>query len=226
MFSHVASKASTVLRRALTANLCAGISIAIALLLSSLAFAAAQAAGATSNQASSTGSSKMATVPAGTRIMVRMVDAVDSETSQPDQRFRGALETNLMAGDLVVAPKGATVFGRLLAAESAGSRAGGQLEFDLTDIMIDGQTHSLATSSNQVQGQGASGPTASGGAKTGAAVGAVTGGMGGAIRGAGAGAVAGQVSGANTQGEKVKVPAGTLVEFTLDHPVSLPVTTK
>jgi len=83
-----------------------------------------------------------------------MVDAVDSDNSQPNQRFRGTLAANLMSGDVVVVPKGTTVFGRLLAAESSGSRSGGQLEFDLTDIMINGQTFSLATSSNEFQGQG------------------------------------------------------------------------
>jgi len=92
-----------------------------------------------------------ATVPAGTRLMVKMIDSVDSDKSNPNDRFRGSLEANLMAGNVVVAPKGTTVFGRVLTAESAG-RSGGQLEFDLTDIMLNGQTFSLDTSSNQVQG--------------------------------------------------------------------------
>jgi hypothetical protein len=70
-----------------------------------------------------------------------------------------------MAGDVVVAAKGTTVFGRLLRAESATGRSGGQLEFDLTDIVINGQTHSLSTSSNQAQGQA---PNSQ--AKTGAAL--------------------------------------------------------
>lgn len=160
-----------------------------------------------------------ATLVSGTRLMVRTVDAVDSENSQPDQRFRGSLETNLMAGDVLVAPKGTTVFGRLLAA------GGGQLEFDLTDIMINGQTYSLATSSNQAQGQESPGQTGTG-AKVGATVGALAGGLSGAIVGAGAGAVGGRAVDANTRGAKVKVPAGTLVEFTLAHPVSLPVAAK
>ena len=157
--------------------------------------------------------------------MVKMIDAVDSEKSHPDQRFRGSLEANLMAGDVVVALKGTTVFGRLIAVESAGARSGGRLEFDLTDIMINGDTYSLATSSNEVQGEG-SGGQAGTGAKAGAAVGTVAGGVSGAVRGAGAGAVAGHVSSGNAQGETVKVPAGTLVEFTLEYPVSLPVTEK
>jgi len=63
--------------------------------------------------------------------------------------------------------------------------------------------------------RGASSQTGAG-AAAGAAVGAVAGGLGGAVRGAGAGAVAGKASNGNTRGEKVKVPAGTLVEFTLD----------
>lgn len=172
-----------------------------------------------------TSSSGTNTLPSGTQIIVRMVDAVDSETSQPEQRFRGTLETNLTTNGVVVAPKGTTVFGRLLSAQSASSGSGGQLEFDLTDIVINGETHSLATVSNQVQGQGSE-SRAGTGAKTGAAVGAVAGGISGAIRGAGAGAVAGKVSSGNAHGEKVAIPAGSLVEFSLDHPVTLPTASK
>jgi hypothetical protein len=219
MLSHLTGKASNIIGQ--SAILCAALAMAGVLLLSSFALPRAGAAGTTGEQASTAGSD-LATVPTGTRMMVKMVDAVDSDTSQPDQRFRGSLEANLMAGDQVVAPKGATVFGRLLAAQSSSRGTGGQLEFDLTDIMINGQTHSLSTSSNQIQGEGSS-SQAGGGAKAGAAIGAISGGLGGAMRGAGVGAVVGHASGANTQGEKVKVPAGTLLEFTLDHPVSLPV---
>ena len=225
MFIHMQRKEIGATRRALSTNSLSAISITGVLLFSSLALLGAQEASSTNPQASATGGANSATVPAGTRMMVRMIDAVDSEKSRPNDRFRGSLEANLMAGEVVVAPKGTTVFGRLLTAESAGRGAGGQLEFDLTDIMINGQMHSLATSSKQVQGEGASGQTSSG-ARTGAAVGAITGGVGGAARGAGAGAVAGKISGGTTSGERVNVPAGTLVEFALDHPVSLPVATR
>src|SRR5262249_45164008 len=84
------------------------------------------------------------TLPAGTQILVRTVDAVDSENSQPNQRFRGTLEANLMADNVLVAPKGTTVFGRLITAQAVSGRSGGRLEFDLTDIQINGQTYSLA----------------------------------------------------------------------------------
>jgi hypothetical protein len=204
-----------------------GLTICLAgfLLTASLAPLAPQAAAATNGQAVGADAASKLTLPAGTRIMVTMVDAVDSDRSQPDQRFRGTLAANLMAGDTLVAPKGTTVFGRLITAQSSGARSGGQLEFDLTDIMVNGQMFSLATSSNQLEGQSGSNQSGTG-AKVGAAAGALAGGIGGAIGGAGIGAIAGKASSGNTHGEKVKVPAGALVEFTLEHPVSLPVTGK
>src|SRR5262252_8112473 len=96
--------------------------------------------GALFGQQSGSAGQATATVPAGTRMMVKMVDSVDSERNQANDRFRGSLDANLMAGDVVVAPNGTTVLGRLITAESAG-RSGGQLEFDLTDIVINGQTY-------------------------------------------------------------------------------------
>lgn len=217
MFHTNKNQRNMIMRQRPVASYRFAVLVSIAFFLSSLIAPSVRAA---ADDATST-----ATLASGTRIMVRTADAVDSEKSQPDQRFRGELETDLMAGDVVVAPKGTTVFGRLIAAESAGSKSGGRLEFDLTDIVINGQTYSLATSSNEVQGQNG-GSQAGTGAKAGAAVGAVVGGMSGAVRGAGAGVVASKVSQGNSQGETVKLPAGTLVEFTLDHPLSLPIAAK
>lgn len=194
------------------------------LFLLSAALLSAQQPDAADGQATSNASGTTATVPAGTRMMVRMVDPVDSERNQANDRFRGSLDANLMAGDVVVPQKGTTVFGRLITAESSG-RSGGKLEFDLTDIGINGKTYSLTTSTNQAQGETNSGGTASG-AKAGAAVGALAGGVGGAMRGAGTGAVAGRASGGATTGEKVNIPTGALVEVTLRNPVSLPVAAK
>jgi hypothetical protein len=194
-------------------------------LLCSIALFGVQQSTAPGAPATSGQEKNMVTVPAGTRMMVKMIDAVDSETSNPSDRFRGSLEANLMAGNVLVAPKGTMVYGRLLSAESAGRTAGGQLELDITDIMINGQMHSLMTTSTEMQGENSQSTAgqAARGAGTGAAVGAVVGGGSLAGFGARAGAIAGGVSGSSTRGEKVKVPAGSLVEFSLAHPVSLPV---
>ncbi len=155
-------------------------------------------------------------------MMVKMIDPVDSKKNNENDRFRGSLEANLSVGNEVVAPKGTTVFGRLVTAQAASSGQRAQLEFDLTDIMIDGQMYSLATSSKQMQGEDAGGGQTGRGAGKGAAIGTVAGGFSGAVRGAGVGAIAGNIAGGTTHGEQVNVPAGALVEFTLEHPVSLP----
>jgi hypothetical protein len=173
-------------------------------------------------QISSNDSANNVTVPSGTRMMVRMVDPVDSKKNNENDRFKGTLEANLSVDNKVVAPKGTTVFGRLITAQAASSGQAAQLELDLTDIMIDGEMYSLSTSSKQLEGEGSGGGETGRGAGKGAAVGTVTGGLSGAVRGAGIGAIAGNIVGGTTHGEQVNVAAGALVEFTLEHPVSLP----
>jgi len=72
----------------------------------------------TSPQASS--AQGRVTVPAGTRILIRMIDSVDSSKQKAGYRFTASLETNLMADYEVAAPRGSTVYGRLADAKSAG----------------------------------------------------------------------------------------------------------
>jgi hypothetical protein len=194
-------------------------------LIFSVALIGARRAASTSHQAASgsTSSDNTVTLPTGTRMRVRMIDSVDSDKNRANDRFRGELEVDLRAADVLVAPRGTTVYGQLLTAESSGSRSGGELELDITEIKINGDLHSLMTSSKQVQGeQGRSiGGTAAKGAGAGGVAGAMLG--GGLGFGARAGAIIGGVTGAKARGEKVSVPAGSIVDFTLEHPVSLPV---
>ena len=49
--------------------------------------------------------SKRVTVPAGTRILVRMVDSVDSSKQKAGYRFKATLEANLQAFEVTVAPE-------------------------------------------------------------------------------------------------------------------------
>jgi len=95
------------------------------------------------------------TVLAGTRILIRMVNSVDSSKQQVGYRFTANLETNLQVDDVVVAPRGSTVYGRLANAKSAGNMSGGaELTLELTDIVINGTAYPLLTSSYQVASQG------------------------------------------------------------------------
>lgn len=167
------------------------------------------------------------TVPAGTRILVRMVDPVDSSKQKAGDRFSASLETNLQADDMVVAPRGTTVYGRLASASSAGRMAGSsELTLELTDIQINGNAYPLLTSTYEVKGKGEGSKTAKkviGGAGLGALIGGLAGGGAGAGIGVLAGAAGGTALAASKKGEQLSIPSETLLEFRLAQPVALPV---
>jgi hypothetical protein len=167
------------------------------------------------------------TVPAGTRILVRMIDGVDSGKQKVGYRFTANLETNLQVNDTVVAPAGTKVIGRLENAQSAGNIKGGaELTLELTDIVINGTAYPLLTSTYEVRSKGQGSNTAKkvvGGTGLGALIGGIAGGGKGAAIGAGAGAAAGGTVAAATKGKQVQVPSESLIEFRLQQPVSLPV---
>lgn len=166
---------------------------------------------------------RMVTVPAGTRILVRMNDTVDSNRSRPGSIFTASLQTNVQVGNQVVAAAGTPVHGRLTEARSGGRVAGrSELALELTDIIINGTAFPLLTGEYSVQGSNAAGGTARrglGGAGLGAAIGAIGGNAG---RGAAIGAVAGGGSALISRGEQVRIPSETLLEFRLQQPASLP----
>ena len=165
------------------------------------------------------------TVPAGTRVLVRMIDGIDSTTNRVGDQFHASLESPITVGDTVVAPKGADVVGRLGQAKSAGQISGrSELRLELTGITINAQLHSIVTGSYDVAGKSRGKQSAErigGGAAIGAVIGAIAGGGKGAAIGAGVGAGAGTAVQIVTHGEQVKVPSETLLEFSLDQPFSV-----
>lgn len=170
---------------------------------------------------------KTVTVPAGTRILIRMIDSVDSSRQKAEFRFTATLETNLQAVDVVVAPRGTTVYGRLASASSAGRMSGSsQLTLELTDIMINGTAYPLLTSTYEVKGSGEGSKTAKkvvGGAGLGALIGGIAGGGKGAGIGALIGGAGGTAVAASKKGQQLSIPSETLLEFRLEQPVALPV---
>jgi len=171
-------------------------------------------------------STKKIYVPAGTRILIRMIDSIDSTKQKAGDRFTASLETNLVVDNIVVAPRGATVYGRLVSAESAGRMKGSsELSLELTDIVIKGTGYPLLTSTYDVKGQGEGSKTAKkvvGGAGLGALIGGIAGGGKGAGIGALAGAGAGTAVAASKKGQQLTIPSETLLEFRLQQPGSLP----
>ena len=167
------------------------------------------------------------TVPAGTRILIRTVDSIDSAKQKTGYRFTATLETNLMAEDTVIARRGTTVYGKLVEASSAGRMKGSsELQLELTDILINGTAYPLLTSTYEIKGKGEGGNTTKkvlGGAGLGALIGGLAGGGKGAGIGALAGAGAGTAVAASKKGQQLQIPSESLLEFRLEQPVSLPV---
>jgi len=166
-------------------------------------------------------------VPAGTRVLIRLSETLSSTNQRAGARFTGQLETNLLAEGIVVAPRGTIVHGQVVSVQSAGRMAGGsELALQLTDIVIADTAHPIMTNTYQLQGQGQGGRTArnvAGGAGLGSVIGAIAGGGRGAAIGAAAGGGLGTVTAAGgAGGQQSHFARGTMLEFRLQQPASLP----
>jgi hypothetical protein len=172
-------------------------------------------------------SRKKVSVPAGTRILIRTIDPIDSSKQKTGYRFKASLETNLQLENTVVAERGTTVYGRLAEASSAGRMSGSsELSLELTDIVINGTSYSLMTNTYEIKGKGEGKKTAGkvlGGAGLGAIIGGIAGGGAGAAIGVVAGAAGGTALAASKKGEQLQIPSESLLEFRIEQPVSLPV---
>ena len=169
---------------------------------------------------------KKVTVPAGTRILIRMADSIDSSKQKAGYRFTASLETNLQADNVVVARRGTPVYGVLASASSAGTMKGSsELGLELTDIVINGTSYPLLTSTYEIEGKGEGSNTAKkvvGGVGLGALIGGLAGGGKGLGIGALAGAGAGTAIAATKKGQQLSIPSESLLEFRLAQPVALP----
>jgi len=75
-------------------------------------------------------------VPAGTKVLIRMVDTVDSKRHSARHKFRGQLEGALVANGVTVAPRGTFLYGTVTAGRLAGKPV---VAMAFMDIMIDDQ---------------------------------------------------------------------------------------
>jgi len=151
------------------------------------------------------------TVPAGTRLVIRMTNDLDSSRHSSGHKFTAKLEGDLVANGEVVAPQGSTVYGQLVSASSARRLAGrSEMTIVLTDVMINNQLVPITTSEVRALTEGTGGDTARKVA-TGAAIGALAGGS----RGARGGAKWGAGAAILTRGNQIFIPGGTLLEFSL-----------
>jgi hypothetical protein len=166
------------------------------------------------------------TLPAGTNFTIRMIDAVDSQTSQLGQTFSASLDqpVNDPSGRTII-PRGADVVVKLVDSKQSGKIAGRtELALSLMAIRINGQLVDINTQTVQEKSTnraGRSAATIGGGAVGGAVLGGILGGGKGAAIGAGAGAAGGTAVELATSGQRVRVPSETRLTFVLDSPARI-----
>ncbi len=165
-----------------------------------------------------------ATVLAGSTLLVRMLDTLDTSKTPTGQIFSATLESSLIANGIVVARKGTTVHGKVIKSENARRLTGkSELQLELSDIVINGVARPISTSGFQQKGPSEGAQTAKKtavGAGLGAAIGAISGNAG---KGAAIGAVSGLGVSMIKKGEPIRIPSETLLEFSIKLSTTLPV---
>lgn len=183
------------------------------------------AAPATASAAQAAPAGAPVTIDAGTSLVVRLIDAVDSEKAQEGQTYAASLDQPLAWNGATVLPQGADCTVKLVQAQQSGKFTGKtELTVSLWSIKVNGKDVEVNTQ-NITEASASRGAktakVAGGAAAVGAVIGAVAGGGKGAAIGAGAGAAGGAAVQAATKGEKVKIASETRLTFTLDKPLTL-----
>lgn len=150
-------------------------------------------------------------VPAGSRLVLNMLEDVDSSRHPVGHQFRAQLESALSVGGEIVIPIGTIVHGVISESEQS-RRASGQseLSIEFTDILVNDQLIPIATGELSMQGENETRSTVRRAAR-GAVIGGLINGSDGARDGA---AIAAGVS-ILTPGSSVNVSRGTILETEL-----------
>ncbi len=165
------------------------------------------------------------TIPAGTRIRVRIAETLDTRHSYRGQRFQAYLAEPIVSGERVVIPTGTTFEGHVIEARHSGRLRGrAYLGVTLDAFRLHGARYAVVTAPDfRASGSHKRRNLAfiGGGSGAGVTVGAVAGGPVGALVGAGAGAVAGTTSAFITGRKNVRLPVETPLVFSLRAPITV-----
>jgi len=146
-------------------------------------------------------------VPAGTELMVRTIETINSRNSGADQSFSGLVEEAVsdQSGHAII-PEGASALLVIRQVSADGKTGSPEMVLDVQSITVGGRRYLVGTSELTEDSDGSIGASRR-------AVGTII----GAIPVGGTGATT-QVL---TKGRDVTVPAETLLRFRLDKPVTL-----
>ena len=165
------------------------------------------------------------TVPSGTPVTVRLQNAVSSESASAGDRFEAVLDAPLEINGKTVAPAGASVTGRVVAAEKSGHlEHPGMIQLALASITLNGKA--VPVTSSSVIARGASHKKRNlgwigGGAAGGALIGGLAGGGKGALIGSAVGAGAGTGTAYATGKKDVGFGVERRLTFRLTQPITV-----
>ena len=175
--------------------------------------------------ASAEASGEQLTIPAGTRIRIRLNETLDAKYCHAGESFSAQLDEPLVVGKRVVAPTGSPVRGHVTGARQSGRMRGrAVLGLTLDTIQVDGSSYTIATySATRVSNSHnkRNAVAIAGGSATGAAIGAAKGGGPGALIGGAVGAGAGTVGAFFTGRKDIVLPVETELDFSLRTPVTI-----
>jgi hypothetical protein len=162
-------------------------------------------------------------IPAGTQLVIRLIDAADSKTDGLGKTYRASVEQPVVMNGQTLIPRGSDAVAVLSDEQQSGKIQGKtMLTLALRSVSVNGHTYDLATS-NVSKTSGSRGTKSGEVIGGGAALGAIIGGLAGGGRGAAIGALSGGALGTAAQvatsGERVKVPSETVLTFTLQNPL-------
>lgn len=166
-------------------------------------------------------------LPAGSKISVRTNETIDSGKASEGQVYSAEVTRDIhdAAGDVLI-PRGTDAQIVIRSASKGGRfRGTSDLVLDLDAVKIAGREYKLDTADIEQKGRDGFGVNkrtgifSGGGAAVGAIIGGIADGGKGAAIGAGAGAGAGALTQVLTKGKSIKIPAETVLTFTLEAPL-------
>jgi hypothetical protein len=164
-------------------------------------------------------------IPAGTVITVRMVDAVDSDSSRLGRTYRASVDEPVVINGQVVIPRGADAVTKVVEDRQSGKIQGQTaVGLVLQSVTVNGRPVDV-TSGDVTQTSSSRGARSAkvigGTAALGTILGAIAGGGKGAAIGAASGAAVGTGAEVLTHGQRVHIPSESRLNFTLSYPVNL-----
>jgi outer membrane lipoprotein SlyB len=163
-------------------------------------------------------------VPEGTKINVRLTQAIDVDVSYAGQPFKAIVDDPINIGGATVIPRGAAATLQAVTVKQSGSMKGSdKISLKLHSLSFGGDVYEVSSGYVESGGKGEGKKTArkvGGGAGLGGIVGGIAGGGKGAAIGAAVGAVGGAAVAAGGE-EHLKIDAETRLQFQLAQSVTI-----